>query len=232
MKCDIMKIIRQAIPLPIENNDVNENTYQKHGSLFPATIRCIIVGPSNCGKTNVLISLIEHINGLKFENVYVYSHSLGQPKYIYLEKLLKPIPGIGYYAFSASEDILHPSKTKPNSLMVFDDVSTSTQEVIRDYFAMGRHYNVDSFYLCQTYAKIPKHLIRDNANSLIVFKQDDLNLKHIYNDHIGSDMSFDCFKNVCGLCWKDPYGFLTIFKDCTMNEGGRYRKGFDHYIYL
>ncbi|KYQ48820.1 hypothetical protein ALC60_12125 [Trachymyrmex zeteki] len=37
---------------------------------------------------------------------------------------------------------------------------------------MGRHAHVDCFYLCQTYAKISKHLIRDNANLLILFKQD------------------------------------------------------------
>ncbi|KAL6256683.1 hypothetical protein P5V15_012802 [Pogonomyrmex californicus] len=48
---------------------------------------------------------------------------------------------------------------------------------------MGRHSNVDCFYLCQTYARIPKHLIRDKANLLILFKQDGTNLKHVYNDH-------------------------------------------------
>jgi len=42
---------------------------------------------------------------------------------------------------------------------------------------MGRHKNIDSFYLCQTYS--PKHLIRDNANFIIMFKQDDLNMRHI-----------------------------------------------------
>jgi len=41
---------------------------------------------------------------------------------------------------------------------------------------MGRHKNMDSFYRCQTYTHIPKHLIRDNANMIIMFKQDDLNM--------------------------------------------------------
>ena len=63
------------------------------------------------------------------------------------------------------------------------------QDVIREYFAMGQHEDIYfSFYLCQTYAKISKHLICDNANLLILFKQDIINLKHVYNGHINTDM--------------------------------------------
>jgi len=228
-----MKIIKHKVSLDVENNDFQKckSSYQKHGPLFPPTIRCIIVGPSNCGKTNVMISLIEHENGLKFENVYVYSRSLYQPKYLYLSQLLKPIKGIKYFAFSASENIVHPSKAKANSIFVFDDVACDNQDVIREYFSMGRHNNIDSFYLCQTYAKIPKHLIRDNANVIVLFKQDELNLKHVFNDHVGSDMTFDKFKSMCSLCWQKTYGFLSIFKDNDLNNG-RYRMGFDHYICL
>ncbi|KYN29961.1 hypothetical protein ALC57_00577 [Trachymyrmex cornetzi] len=61
---------------------------RKHGEMLPNTIRAIICGPSNCGKTNVLISLLESPNGVRFENVYVYSKSLQQPKYQYLENFL------------------------------------------------------------------------------------------------------------------------------------------------
>lgn len=227
-----MRIVKQVTSFKIENDNFEGDDYcKKHGPLFPSTVRCIISGPSNCGKTNVMINLIEHENGLKFENVYVYSKSLRQPKYVYLEKLLKPIKGIGYYVFNASESILHPSDAKRNSLFIFDDVACNNQDVIREYFSMGRHNHIDSFYLCQTYAQIPKHLIRDNANYLILFKQDNLNTRHIYNDHIGSDMSFEQFKNICSLCWQTPYGFICISKDDKI-DGGRYRKGFDHYIYL
>lgn len=226
-----MRVEKQKVSLNIENKDFEEEQHQKHGFLFPSTIRCIIVGPSNCGKTNIMINLIEHENGLKFENVYVYSKSLYQPKYIYLEKLLKPIKGMGYYAFNASENILHPSEAKQNSIFIFDDVACDNQDVIREYFSMGRHNHIDSFYLAQTYARCPKHLIRDNANFLVLFRQDDLNLRHVYNDHIGSDMSFEEFKNICSICWNIPYSFICISKDCKLNKG-RYRRGFDHYINL
>lgn len=226
-----MKFVKQDTELNIENNSFQENSFRRHGVLFPSTIRCIIVGPSNCGKTNVMINLIEHENGIKFENVYVYSKSLYQQKYVYLEKLLKPMKHIKYYPFSASENIMHPSEARPNSIFIFDDVSCENQQVIREFFSMGRHNKIDSFYLCQTYAKIPKHLIRDNANCLIIFKQDDMNLKHIYSDHVGTDTTFEEFKQMCASCWQKPYEFLTIFKDCNLNNG-RYRKTFDCFIHL
>lgn len=226
-----MKIVKQKTRLNIENHDIEKETYKRHGALFPSAIRCIIVGPSNCGKTNVMISLIEHENGLKFENMYVYSKSLYQPKYVYLKELLEPIKGIEYHAYNNNENIISPSDIKPNSIFIFDDVSCDSQDAMREYFAMGRHKHVDTFYLNQTYAKIPKHLIRDNANMLILFKQDDLNLKHVYSNHVGGDMSFENFKNICSNCWKTQYGFLSIFKDEKINEG-RYRKDLDHYIFL
>ena len=94
---------------------------------------------------------------------------------------------------------------------------------------MGRHKKVDCFYLCQSYAHIPKHLVRDNVNLLAIFRQDDMNLKHMYDDHVNSDMSITPFKDLYSKCWRDDkYGFLIIDKDKPMN-GGRYKKGFDSF---
>ena len=124
-----------------------------------------------------------------------------------------------------------PNEAKPHSIFIFDDVPSRNQEIIKEYFSAGRHYQVESFFLSQTYASIIKHLLRDNANCLILFKQDDLNLKHIYQDHVGTDMTFEQFKSICSICWKDPYDFLSIFKDFKMNDG-RYRKGFDEFFHI
>lgn len=228
-----MRLIKQHKNISVRNIDFLTNDTQKlrHSSLLPNTIRALIVGPSNCGKTNVMISLIESPNGLKFENIYLYSKSLYQPKYQYLAYLVKPIRGLGYFTFSDNDSVIPPDKARKNSIMIFDDVSCDKQNNIRAYFCMGRHKNVDSFYLSQTYTRIPKHLIRDNANMIIIFKQDELNIKHIYNDHVGVDMSFDKFYDICRECWKDKFGFLVIIKDNDLNDG-RYRKLFDHFIQI
>lgn len=229
-----MQLIKQPTSLPIKNIDNyvqnKKQHFHKHGMLLPNSIRCIICGPSNCGKTNVIISLIENSNGLRFENVYIYSHSLYQPKYVYLKQLLSHIKGIGYYSFPRNEVVLPPEKVKPNSVFIFDDVQCDKQNNIQSYFCMGRHKDVDCFYLSQSYTHIPKHLIRENANLIVLFKQDEMNLKHIFNDHgISSDMTFTQFKEMCTQCWDKKYNFVVIDKESELNKG-RYRKGFDHYI--
>lgn len=231
-----MDFIKQKVTLPIRNVDaifdINKNNkrFNKHSVLLPNSIRCLILGPSNSGKTNVIISLLEDSNGLRFENVYIYSNSLYQPKYVYLKNVLSSIKGVGLYMFSSNDDVIPLEKVKKNSIFVFDDVICEKQNNIRNYFCMGRHKGVDCFYLSQSYAHIPKHLIRDNANLLVLFKQDETNLKHIFNDFgISCDMSFTKFKAMCNRCWSEAYGFIVIDIERTMSNG-KYRLQFDKFI--
>lgn len=231
-----MQFVKQ--PTTIVVNNIEGRAYikkeivnsHKHGVLLPNSIRCIICGPSNCGKTNVLISLLEDPNGLRFENIYLYSLSLYQPKYVYLQHLFEQISEIGFFTFSSNDEVIPPDNAKPNSLFIFDDVITQKQNNIKSYFCMGRHNNIDCFYLTQSYAHIPKHLIRENANFIILFKQDDLSLKHVYSDFgLSADMSFDMFRNMCKACWSQKYGFLVLDSDRAV-DNGKYRKGFDNFI--
>lgn len=70
----------------------------------------------------------------------------------------------------------------------------------------------------------------DIANLIVMFKQDDLNLRNIYDEHVGTDMYFNEFKDMCGKCWnKSAHGFVVISKDSELNKG-RYRCGFDTFI--
>lgn len=67
-------------------------------------------------------------------------------------------------------------------------------------------------------------LIQDNVHLLVLFRQDDANLKHVYDDYVNIDMSFNKFKDLCSSCWIDRHEFVMIGKDRSINEG-RYRKG-------
>lgn len=231
-----MEFIQQKTTFPIRNvedilvKDKSSVKFVRHSKLLPNSIRCLILGPSNSGKTNVIISLLESTNGLRFENVYIYSNSLYQPKYVYLRRLLSTIKGIGLYTFSSSDAVIPLDEVKRISIFIFDDVICEKQQNIRNYFCMGRHKGVDCFYLSQSYAHIPKHLIRDNANLLVLFKQDETNLKHVFNDFdIAADMSFTTFKSICRRCWSDSYGFIVIDMERKPNEG-KYRFQFDKFI--
>lgn len=227
-----MWIEKQTFSLPVKNHDINIQNFRKHGRLFGGgSKRALIVGPSGCGKTNVMVTLLTSNNGLRFENVYVYSKSLYQSKYEFLRKLINSIKEIGYFESSLEEDITPPNKVKPNSVIIFDDIVCCNQSLMRDYFCFGRHKDADCFYLSQTYSSIPKQLIRDNANLLILFRQDGTNLKHLYDDHVNTDMSFQKFKDLCSMCWQSEYDFVVVDKDCDL-KSGRYRKGFDNFIHF
>lgn len=137
-----MQFIKQRLALPVENVDYKLNVTpltKRHGFLLPNSIRCIICGPSACGKTNTLISLLTNPNGLRFENIYIFSKTLEQDKYKYLESILRPIQGLGYYTFSLNDDVIPLNKAKSNSIFIFDDVICDKQNNIKAYFCMGRH---------------------------------------------------------------------------------------------
>lgn len=236
--CVRMRFVKQVIDIPVRNIDDSIHTSGKsknrrHSELLPNSIRCIIAGPSNCGKTNLLVSIIESEHGLKFENVYIYSKTLDQDKYQYLRDLLSPIEEIELQTFSSSDKVLSPNQTKRNSIIIFDDViCDKNQENMRNFYCLGRHRNIDCFYLTQTYTRVSKHLIRDNCNFIILFRQDDMNLKHVYNDMgVACDMKFDVFRKFCLECWRQKYGFIVIDLDSDVNNG-RYRRGFSDYLLL
>lgn len=222
-----MKLVQQRPRFEVRISHEEEKIPRKHGILLPGSIRGVICGPSGCGKTCIMINLLYHQHGLRFENVYLFSKTLFQKKYQKLEEVITSIPGMCY---TASSDSITPlSDVKLNSVLIFDDVACESQVEIRNTYCMGRHKGVDCFYLTQTYTAVPKHLLRDNLNFIILFKQDYLNLKHVFEDHVAGDMNFSTFQKLCAEVWKEPFNFLVIAKDFPLNEG-RYRKGFDTFF--
>ena len=193
-----------------------------HSILFPKNIFCVIAGSTGSGKTNLMLNLLKKEKLLNYNHVYVYSSTLYQPAYEYLELYYRRLEQfilkqtnkevkIAYF-FDVDDEILNPAsldKSK-NHVMIFDDVMLKDQSVIKDYFCRGRHNNVSVFYLCQSLHKIAKHCIRENANMFILFKQDDKTLKYFHETHISGDMDFTEFKKFCDSAWSRKHCFLVI----------------------
>lgn len=220
-----MRLEEQAQKIPIIVENEPQDVFKKNGSLLPNVMRCVVSGPSGCGKTQALLSLIYQPNGLNFASIYLLCKSADQPKYQRLQHVISGVPDMHCYV----NNVKDVNELMPFSLVICDDVTSSNQSVIKDIFSMGRHKNIDVFYLTQTYTAVPKHLIRDNVNSLIIFQQDQLNLLHIFNNHVVGDMKFSKFKELCEEAWREPFSFLFVVKSFPL-ENGRYRKGFDKYF--
>ena len=66
---------------------------QKHHFTLPSpSLRCLIIGSSNCGKTCLLLKLLLDQGWLDYNDLYIYSNSLYQPEY----KLMKNVFQKGY----------------------------------------------------------------------------------------------------------------------------------------
>ena len=132
--------------------------------------------------------------------------------------------------FETSADVPDPrelSSDKKN-LMIFDDLQLEKQDKCETYYIRGRHSNVDCFYLAQNYFKLPRQTIRENANFICLFPQDQKNVHHIYDDHVSTDMSKEDFKKLCKMAWSQPHGFVVI--DLTSyKDDGKYRLGLDNF---
>ena len=65
----------------------NKTTTKRFNNpFFPKSIRGIIVGKSNCGKTTLLLNLLLRPGWLDYDNLFVFGRSLFQPKYRILKK--------------------------------------------------------------------------------------------------------------------------------------------------
>lgn len=72
-----MHIVKQTQSLRIKKYDFDgEDEKLRHNALVPLIVRYLSAGSSGCGKSNVLIALLEHPNRLCFKNKYFYSKSL------------------------------------------------------------------------------------------------------------------------------------------------------------
>ena len=87
--------------------------------------------------------------------------------------------------------------------MVFDDMLLEKQNTCESYYVRGRHSDVDCLYLAQNYFKLPRQTIRDNANFICLLPQDLKNLNHIFDDHVGSEMTKEEVRQLCKTAWKN-----------------------------
>ena len=131
--------------------------------------------------------------------------------------------------YQSAEHVAHliELSTEKKNLMAFDDMLLEKQNIYESFSLRERH-NVDCFNLAQTYFKLPRQTIRENANFICMFPQDLKNLNHICDDHMESDMSKEEFRQLCKTAWGKQHGFVIIDLS-SKKHNGKYRSGLDEF---
>ena len=184
----------------ITNDDTDNNDNIMFTGGQQSCNRTLIVGPSFCGKTHLLLNKLQLIRlDNPEQKICIITRSSEQYNKIEIEDV------------SVEEDLGDKSiQDFQNCCVVFDDMLDSNQKLIDPFFTRGRHNDLDVYYLSQSYFDLPKRTIRNNSNIIILFQQTLKDVEHIYRDIAGFDMSIDEFKSLCREAWRDPYNYLLI----------------------
>ena len=97
--------------MKIPNYDLISESDSDYKRLLPYmpsnTFRMLMCGLSGCGKTNTLMHMLNNL--LYFDNIYLFSKILEQPKYRKLLETFEPISEeVGYDVIEESNDEIIP----------------------------------------------------------------------------------------------------------------------------
>ena len=70
----------------VQNFSIKKSNARQNNSLLPSSLRGLIVGRSNCGKTILLLNLLLQKDWLDYNNLLIFGNSLHQEEYQILKK--------------------------------------------------------------------------------------------------------------------------------------------------
>ena len=164
---------------------------------FPDNFRCIISGPSECGKTFLLKKLF--LASIYFDKLYIIGPTGDQYQGTCFADQGVDNGKANVEFIKDIKDLPSPDKL-PNDLkklMIFDDVRAK-EPIINEYFCRGRHNNCNMIYLNQNLFSLDRQIVRENCNLFILFEQRGKALISIYQDFFNNvELSYDDFANIC-----------------------------------
>ena len=96
----------------------------------------------------------------------------------------------------------------------------SKQESNIDLFFTRKHLKeTDIYYISHSCFHLPKSTIRNNSNTIILFKQTLRDIILLFHDIAGLDMDLHEWKQPCREAWENEYDFLQIDRFAKIGEG-------------
>ena len=185
---------------------------------FPKSFRCIIAGPSECGKTFLLKNLF--LSSIQFNRLYIIGPTGDQ----YEELKIKDVVFIKEIQGLPSPDQL-PKDIK--KLKIFDDVG-GKEPVINEYICRGRHSNYNMMYLEQNTFSADRQNVRENCNLFIIFEQRGRATTAIYHYFFSrAELSYDDFCSIYEKVLEEPYNYIVIEKSKKRKFNGKLRINWD-----
>lgn len=193
---------------------------------FSHPFTCMIVGPTQCGKTFFLKSVLDDYKSLikPIPNKIFYCYNQWQPLF---ESFKLSIPSINF-----NEGIMDLTSINENdtNLVIFDDLMTECikNEHIMNLFTVGSHHkNTSVFFITQNIFSKGKYSrdISLNSNYLILFNnpRDKLQLSILARQMYPGDVNFfiESFKDAT----KSPHGYLFLDLKQNTEEKNRVQTG-------
>ena len=128
-----------------------------------------------------------------------------------------------------AEDVPDPRELSPEkkNLMVFDDLLLENKIAVNRIMSdEDRATLIASIYL----KTISSCRVKQSEKTRIscLFPEDLKNLNHIFEDHVGSDMTKEEFRHLCKTAWEKQHGFVIIDLS-SKKHNGKYRSGLDEF---
>ena len=154
--------------MEVSNNYIWKNEHKRSNNpLLPSSIRGLIIGKSNSGKTVVLLNLLLQEGWLDYNNIYIFGKSFHQKEYKILRKAFEN----GLTKQETSDLFQNQNKIKHlNKLQVGMTVAILCNVYSREY--NGKYYhNIDGYHFT-------KQSDNDEINKTetIIFKNTETNI--------------------------------------------------------
>ena len=207
--------------------------------------RMLIIGPSDSGKTNTLLHLINNLHPI--DKMYLYANNIHEPKHEYLinkreqtgiKNLNDPHDFIEYSddMNDVLDDINDCNKNRDKKvLIVFDDMiadieyNKNFKQIIKELFYRARKINASIVFIPQSYFRALKDARLNSTHYIIMKINNKKELKRIAEEKSGH-LDYKDFLKMYSYRTEEPYSFMII--DARPTATIPFKKNLDDMINL